>query len=72
MLRKRRDTELEQVFSKFPEVFCQGLTMAGQCTAGEGEIELIDERPAYSQLFPMPAKMKEELQEYVEDMLKKR
>ena len=44
---------------------------AGQCTAGEGEIELIDERPVYSQLFPMPAKMKEELQEYVEDMLKR-
>ena len=35
--RKRKDEELEQIFSKFPEVFCQGLMTAGQCTAGKGD-----------------------------------
>ena len=65
----RKEKDLESVFEKFPKVFCQRMEKAGQCTAGEGEIELLNDTPVYTALPPMSQAMKEELRVLVKDML---
>ena len=66
---KKKD--LENVFRKFHKVFCQRMEKAGQCTAGEGEIELLNDTPVYTAMPPMSQTMKKELHELVKDMLQR-
>ena len=65
----KKEKDLESVFEKFSKVFCQRMEKAGQCTAGEGEIELLNDTSVHTALPPISQVMKEELRVLVKDML---
>ena len=65
----KKEKDLEGAFEKFPKVFCQRMEKAGQCTAGEGETELLNDTPVNTALPPVLQAMKEELRVLVKEML---